>query len=258
MILAVDIGNSNIVVGCIDSEKTYFVERLSTDRAKTDLEYAINLKIILDMYHISPEDLEGGIISSVVPPISSVVKRSVEKILKKEALLVGPGIKTGLNIKIDNPGQLGSDLVVDAVAAIYEYPTPLIVIDMGTATTMSAIDKAGQYLGGAIIPGLRVSLDSLTTRTSQLPRVSLEAPRHAIGKNTIECMKSGAILGNAALLDGMIDRFQEELGGDATVVATGGLIPFIAPHCRHRILCDDKLLLKGLWILYQKNQKPAL
>ena len=256
MILAVDIGNSNIVVGCIDGEKTYFVERLSTDRGKTDLEYAISIKIILDLYHILPENLEGSILSSVVPPLSSVIKRSVEKVLKKEALLVGPGIKTGLNIKIDNPGQLGSDLVVDAVAAIYEYPTPLIVIDMGTATTMSVIDETGQYLGGAIIPGLRVSLDSLTSRTSQLPRVSLEAPRSVIGKNTIECMKSGAILGNASLLDGMIDRINEELGKEATVVATGGLVSFIAPHCRHSIICDDNLLLKGLWILYQKNKKP--
>lgn len=255
MILAVDIGNSNIVMGCIDQENTLFVERISTDRDKTDLEYALQLKLVLDLYHITPEQIEGAIISSVVPPLSNLVKRSVEKILKKEAMLVGPGLKTGLNIKIDNPAQLGSDQVVDAVAAIYEYPTPLIVIDMGTATTISAIDQAGQYLGGAIVPGLRVAVDALTSRTSQLPRISLEAPRHAIGTNTIECMKSGAVLGNAALLDGMIDRISDELEGNVTVVATGGLAPSIVPHCRHKIICDDNLLLKGLWILYQKNKK---
>ena len=255
MILAIDIGNSNIVLGCIEDGRPLFVERLSTDRNKTELEYALQLRSILQLNGISPQEISGGILSSVVPPLSQVVRGCVERILGRRILTVGPGLKTGLNIKIDNPGTLGSDQVVDAVAAIAEYPTPLIVIDMGTATTMSCIDASGTYLGGAIIPGLRVAVDSLTTQTSQLPRISFEAPEHVIGKNTIDCMKSGAIMGNAALLDGMIDRMTDELGSVPTVVATGGLVPCVVPHCRHQIIMDDNLLLKGLWILYAKNTK---
>ena len=253
MILAIDIGNSNIVVGCIDKNTTYFVERLSTDSGKTDLEYAIGLKTILELYNISSTSIDGGIISSVVPPISNTIKRAVEKVIGKEPLLIGPGVKTGLNITIDNPAQLGSDLVVDAVAALHQYPVPLIVIDMGTATTMSVINKDKKYIGGVIIPGLRVATDSLISRTSQLPKISLETPQHAIGRNTIDCMKSGAIFGNAALIDGMIDRIERELGMQATVIATGGLARFIIPHCSHKITYDDDLLLKGLQIIYNKN-----
>ena len=253
MILAIDIGNSNIVVGCIDDTTTYFVERLSTDNGKTDLEYAIGLKAILELYNISPNSIHGGIISSVVPPLSNTMSRAVEKVIGKAPLLIGPGVKTGLNITIDNPAQLGSDLVVDAVAAMHQYPVPLIVIDMGTATTMSVIDKDKKYIGGVIIPGLRVATDSLISKTSQLPKISLETPPHAIGKNTIDCMKSGAIFGNAALIDGMIDRIEGELGMTATVIATGGLARFILPHCTQSITYDDALLLKGLQIIYKKN-----
>ena len=253
MILAIDIGNSNIVVGCIDDTTTYFVERLSTDNGKTDLEYAIGLKAILELYNISPNSIHGGIISSVVPPLSNTMSRAVEKVIGKAPLLIGPGVKTGLNITIDNPAQLGSDLVVDAVAAMHQYPVPLIVIDMGTATTMSVIDKDKKYIGGVIIPGLRVATDSLISKTSQLPKISLETPPHAIGKNTIDCMKSGAIFGNAALIDGMIDRIEGELGMTATVIATGVLVFFILPHCTHSITYDDALLLKGLQIIYKKN-----
>ena len=253
MILAIDIGNSNIVVGCIDDTTTYFVERLSTDNGKTDLEYAIGLKAILELYNISPNSIHGGIISSVVPPLSNTMSRAVDKVIGKAPLLIGPGVKTGLNITIDNPAQLGSDLVVDAVAAMHQYPVPLIVIDMGTATTMSVIDKDKKYIGGVIIPGLRVATDSLISKTSQLPKISLETPPHAIGKNTIDCMKSGAIFGNAALIDGMIDRIEGELGMTATVIATGGLARFILPHCTHSITYDDALLLKGLQIIYKKN-----
>lgn len=253
MILAIDIGNSNIVVGCIDDTTTYFVERLSTDNGKTDLEYAIGLKAILELYNISPNSIHGGIVSSVVPPLSNTMSRAVEKVIEKAPLLIGPGVKTGLNITIDNPAQLGSDLVVDAVAAMHQYPVPLIVIDMGTATTMSVIDKDKKYIGGVIIPGLRVATDSLISKTSQLPKISLETPPHAIGKNTIDCMKSGAIFGNAALIDGMIDRIEGELGMTATVIATGGLARFILPHCTHSITYDDALLLKGLQIIYKKN-----
>lgn len=256
MILAVDIGNTNIVIGGIDNEKTYFIERLSSDRNKMELEYAIYFKMIMDVYKINPSEIEGGIISSVVPPLSPVIKAAIEKIIDKNVLVIGPGLKTGLNILTDNPAQLGSDLVVDAVAVINNYPTPAVVIDMGTATTISAIDGKNNYLGTAIIPGIKVSMDSLTVRTSQLPAISMETPKSSIGKNTIDSMRSGAVFGNAALVDGMIDRMELELGEKfRSIVATGGLAPFIISHCHHEIKYEDDLLLKGLFIIYEKNKR---
>ena len=254
MILAIDMGNTNIVVGGIDEQTTYFVERISTDHSRTPLEYAISLKNILEFHDIDPSSIEGSIISSVVPPLRDTLKYAVEKVIKKPALLVGPGMKTGLNILMDNPAAVGSDLVVDAVAAIHHYQAPLIIIDMGTATTMCVVDKNHNYIGGVIIPGLKVSLDSLSGRTSQLPYISLDAPKKAIGKNTIDCMRSGIIFSNAGAIDGIIERFEEELGEPANVVATGGLFRFVAPHCKHPITYDDALLLKGLLVIYNKNK----
>jgi len=163
-------------------------------------------------------------------------------------------MKTGMNILMDNPKSVGSDQIVDAVAASHEHPLPLIVIDMGTATTMCVVDKHRNYIGGIILPGLKVSLDSLSSKTAQLPYISLEVPDRVIGKNTIDCMRAGIIFGNVDMIDGIIDRMERELGQPATVVATGGLSRFITPMCRHKIICDDALLLKGLLILYQKNK----
>ena len=254
MILAIDIGNTNIVVGCIDREKTYFIERLSTVRTKTELEYAVDLKTVVDIYHIKRTDIEGCIISSVVPQITNAVKLAAEKVLHKEPMVLGPGVKTGLNIMMDNPGQLGADLVANAVAGIHEYPLPLAIIDMGTASTVSVVDEKKHYVGGMIFPGMGVSLDALTARASQLSGISIEAPKRIIGKNTIECMKSGVIYSNAAALDGIVDRIEEELGQKITVVATGGLAHKIVPHCRREILLDEDLLLKGLLIIYEKNR----
>lgn len=254
MILAIDVGNTNIVVGCIDDLKTYFIERLSTNRTKTELEYAVDLKNVLDIYHIKKTEIEGCIISSVVPQITNIVKLAAEKILKKNAIVLGPGVKTGLNIMMDNPGQLGADQVADAVAGISGYPVPLILIDMGTATTASVVNSKKQYVGGMILPGVGVSLDALTARASQLSGISIDAPRHVIGKNTIECMKSGVLYSNAAALDGIIDRIEEELGEKATVVATGGLAKKIVPHCKRKIILDEELLLRGLLIIYEKNK----
>lgn len=254
MILAIDIGNTNIVVGCIDEEKIYFTERLSTVRTKTELEYAVDLKTVLDIYHIKRTDIEGCIISSVVPQITGIAKLAAEKILKKEVMVLGPGVKTGLNIVMDNPGQLGADLVADAVAGLASYPVPLVVIDMGTATTISVVNSKKQYIGGMIMPGVGISLDALTARASQLSGISIDAPRHIIGKNTIECMKSGVLYSNAAALDGIIDRIEEELGEKTTVIATGGLAKKIVPHCRKKIILDEELLLKGLMLIYRKNQ----
>lgn len=255
MLLAIDIGNTNIVIGCIKDKKTLFVERLSTDTTKTELEYAISFKNVLELYHIKSDELSGSIISSVVPPITNIIRSSVFKITGKKAIVIGPGVKTGLNILMDNPGQLGSDLVANAVAGIHEYPAPLIIIDMGTATTISVIDTNKNYIGGMILPGIRISSDTLTQRTSQLPKISLETPKRLIGTNTIDCMKSGMIYGNASCIDGMIKRINAELGEKATVVATGGLAKTIIPHCEADIIFDDALLLKGLHYIYEKNRE---
>ena len=255
MILALDIGNTNIVVGCIDREKTYFIERLSTVRTKTELEYAVDIKTVLDIYHIKKADIEGCIISSVVPQVTNIARLAAEKILKKEVMVLGPGVKTGLNIMMDNPGQLGADLVADAVAGLAEYPVPFIVIDMGTATTVSVVNEKKQYIGGMILPGVRISLDALTSRASQLSGISLEAPKRFIGKNTIDCMKSGLLYSNAAALDGIVERIEEELGQKTTVIATGGLAKKVIPYCKREVILDDDLLLKGLYILYEKNNK---
>ena len=255
MILAIDIGNTNIVIGCIENRECAFVERLSTVRTKTELEYAIDIKNVLDIYHIKRGDLEGGIISSVVPQITNAVKLAVEKILKKEPLIIGAGIKTGLNIRIDNPAQLGSDLVVDSVAGIAEYPVPLLIFDMGTANTVCVIDKNKNYIGGMIYPGIEVSLNSLTANASQLGGVGIEVPGNIVGKNTIDCMKSGMIYSAAAAIDRIIVRLSEELEGEVTTVATGGLAKKIIPQCRRKVILDDDLLLKGLEIIYNKNRK---
>lgn len=254
MILAIDIGNTNIVVGGIDKDKTHFIERISTVRTKTEFEYAIDIKLLLDIYKIHSDQIEGGIISSVVPQITNIVKIAAEKILKKEVMVLAAGVKTGLNIKIDNPAQLGADLVANAVAGVNNYPVPQVIIDMGTATTLSVIDGKKQYIGGIIVPGPRISLDALTSRASQLSGISLEAPKHVVGKNTIECMKSGIVYSNAAALDGIIDRIEEEIGSETTVIATGGLAKSIIPHCKRKIIMDEELMLKGLYIIYEKNK----
>ena len=254
MILAIDIGNSNVVLGCFDGTDILFTERVSTNQTATDLEYAANMKMAMDMHGVKPDDIDGAIISSVVPSVTNTFKAAVEKYIKVEVKVVGPGIKTGLSITIDNPAQLGSDLVVDAVAGVNEYPTPMIVIDMGTATTLSVIDKNKNYIGGMIMTGMSVSTDALINRTAQLPKFAFEKPKKVIGSNTIDCLKSGIMYSNACAIDGAIERIEEELGGKCTVVATGGLAGVIVPLCRRDIILDDDLLLKGLMIIYNKNK----
>lgn len=254
MVLAVDIGNSNIVLGCFEDNEILFIERLSTNQYYTSLEYTIMIKNILELNELSDQTFDGGIISSVVPSVTHTVQQAMLRLTGKPVMVVGPGVKNGLKIKLDNPAQLGSDRVADAVAAVNDYPCPLIIIDMGTATTISVIDRSRNFLGGMIIPGLRVSLDSLTMRTSQLPKISLDPPKKVIGSNTIDCMKSGIIYSTASSIDGVIDRIQEELEETCTVISTGGLARAIIPYCRHDIIIDDQLLLKGLMIIYNKNR----
>ena len=253
MILAVDIGNSNIVIGCFDSSEIMFVERLSTNHRSTAMEYTVMIKTILELHGLNGERIDGGIVSSVVPPLTETLRSAMERLGCGDVLTVGPGVKTGLNILLDDPAQLGSDRVADAVGAINQYEAPLILIDMGTATTVSVIDGNKNFLGGMIIPGLRVSLESLAGRTSQLPNISLTPAARVIGRNTVDCMKSGIINGTASTLDGVIERIEAELGERCNVIATGGLANVVVPFCKREIIEDELLLLKGLRIIYEKN-----
>ena len=255
MILAIDVGNTHIVMGCIEDGTISCITRIVTNPLETESEYAIKIRQILDFEGISWGNFEGAIISSVVPAVTVTLRRSVERLTGRKPIVVGAGIKTGLNIRLDDPSEMGADLVAGAVGAIAQYGAPLIVLDMGTATTISVIGSDSSFLGGAIVPGVNLSINALASNTSLLQRVSVEAPKKCIATNTPDSMKSGAVFGNAALIDGMIDRIEDELGQKVTVVATGGLASTIIPFCRREIVCDEDLLLKGLWILYQKNMK---
>ena len=255
MLLAIDIGNSNVVIGCLnENNETIKLFRMVTDLKKTDDEYAAGIKTILEYSGLELTGFEGAIICSVVPPLTDIFRSAVENITGCKALVVGTGVKTGLNIMIENPGTLGSDIVAASVAALMEYPLPVMVFDMGTATTITVVDKGNKFIGGAIVPGVALSMNALSSGTSLLQKVPIEAPKKCISSTTIECMQSGAIYGNAALLDGMIDRFQEELGCGCALVATGGIAAKIVPHCRHKIIYDENLLLRGLGIIYKKNK----
>ncbi len=255
MLLAIDIGNSNIVIGGIEDNQTRFEARIATDRIKTSDQYGVEIKSMLDLFHVALDEVEGCIISSVVPPVFNAVRTGVVKVTGKNPMVVGPGIKTGLNIHMDDPTSVGSDRIVIAVAALQEYKPPLILVDMGTATTIEVVDQGNTYLGGCIIPGVRVSAEALSSRASQLPGIQLDKPKRVIGKNTVECMRSGIMYGAAAMLDGMLDRMEDELGKKTTVVATGGMAQFIAPLCKREMKLEKDLLLKGLNIIYRKNKK---
>lgn len=253
MILALDVGNTNIVLGCIEDGKIINVVRIQTDANMTGDEYAIKLKDILEIYSIDAKAFEGAIMSSVVPPVTRRLQEAVRFVTGCECMMVGPGMKTGLNVRIDDPGTLAGDIVVGSVAAVQYYGTPCIVLDMGTATTIVAIDSGNCYLGGAIIPGVKLSYAALSAGASLLPEIAITAPKACIAKNTVDSMRSGAVFGTAAMIDGMIERMEAELGEKCTLVATGGIAQFVTPHCKREIICDNDLLLKGLWTLYKKN-----
>ena len=255
MLLAIDIGNTNIVIGVIRDDEILFKARIATDRLRTSDQYGVEMLNMLQMFHIHREDITDCIISSVGPPVFNSVYTGVVKLIGKQPLVVGPGLKTGLNIHVDTPSQVGADRIVAAVAALAEYTAPLVLIDMGTATTLEVVEPDNVYMGGVIFPGVMVSLDSLTSRTAQLPGISLDKPKNVIGRNTVDCMRSGAMYGTAAMLDGLIDRIAEELGHTSTIIATGGIAQFIIPLCKHEIILEKELLLKGLNVLYKKNKK---
>ena len=253
MILTIDVGNANIVIGLVKNEKILFDAKLRTDITKTSDEYCIDLKMLMDVYKIQPEQIQGSIIASVVPQVLNSMQSAVRKLTGKSALVVGPGLKTGLNIQIENPSQTGADLVASAVAALQEHEAPLIIVDMSSTTTMTVLDKNGTLIGGSIGPGVKMSLDALTDRTALLPGLQLDQPKKVIGRNTIDCMRSGVMLGAACMVDGMVERMEQELGYRATVIATGSIARFIVPMCRRDVIYDKDLLVKGLAELYREN-----
>ena len=255
MILTIDIGNSNIVLGGVKDDQIIFEARLRTEVTKTSDQYCVDLKILMEVYGVSNKDIEGTIIASVVPQVLNSMRTAIQKLTGKVPLVVGPGLKTGLNILLENPGQTGADLVVADVAALREHKPPLIVIDMGTATTMSVLDKNGAHIGGCIIPGVKISMDALTDRTALLPGLQLDQPKKAIGRNTIDAMRSGIMLGTACMLDGMVERMEAELGCKTTVIITGGIAKFIAPMCKTPMVYDKDLIIKGLAALYRDNKR---
>jgi len=255
MLLAIDIGNTNLVIGCIEDDRILFKMRIATDRTRTSDQYGVEIKNMIEAFGVKVSDISDCIISSVVPPVFNSVKTGLIKVLGKQPMVVGPGLKTGLNIHMDVPSQVGSDRIVIAVAALAEFKAPLILMDLGTATTIEVVEPENRYMGGVIVPGVRVSLDALTSRAAQLPGISLDQPKQVIGKNTVDCMRSGMMYGTAAMIDGLVDRIEEELGHPSTLVATGGMAQFITPLCRHEIILDKNLLLKGLNIIYKKNKR---
>lgn len=254
MLLAVDIGNTNITLGVFEGEHLRSTARLATQSDKTSDQYAVEIRQVLLLHGADADGIDGAIISSVVPSVGSAIAGAITVLCGVTPLQLGPGVKTGLNIRIDNPAQLGADLAAGAAGALAKYPLPCIVIDMGTATTLTVLDRNGCFLGGAIAAGVRLTLQALAGGTAALPSIHPAAPKAVIGSNTIDCMQSGIVYGTAAMLDGLIERTEEELGETATIVATGGLAPQIICHCRKTIVYDENLLLDGLRLIYDKNR----
>ena len=255
MIFAIDVGNSHIVIGMIEDGEIRNIVRIHTDPRETATEHIIKLRQITDFYGLDPAGFEGSILSSVVPRVTEPLRTALEKLTGRRAMVVGPGIRTGLNLRVDEPGSVAADLIVGGVAASAFYGTPAIIIDMGTATTLTVVDKNNCFRGGVIIPGVKLSYGALAAGTSLLPDVAILPPKKVVGSNTVDCMRSGAVYGTAAMIDGMVERMETELGCACTVIATGSLARDIIPCCRRPgIIVDSELLLRGLWTLYRKNR----
>lgn len=256
MLLTADIGNTNLTIGLYDSEKLTFLARLATDRDRTSEQYAVEISQIMALEKKSVSDIDGAIISSVVPELTGAIKRAVFILTGVVPRILGPGLKSGLNIKIDNPAQLGADLVAGAVAAVNLYKLPCLVMDLGTATKISVIDKDGTYRGCTISAGVSISLKALADSASQLPTVNLDTDKcPAFGTNTVTSMQAGIILGTASMLDGLCERIEESLGQKVeTIVSTGGLAENISRHCKKVTVCEPNLILEGLRIIYEKNK----
>lgn len=255
MILTVDIGNSNIMLGGFVADELVFVSRLSTQTKQTEDEYSIRILEALRLHHVDASQITGIIVASVVPPLNAAIGKAMRFVFGKDPIFIGPGIKSGIGIQCDIPSSVGADLIAAAVGAHYVYESPALIIDMGTATKMTVVNEKGAFIGTSIIPGILMGLNALADGTAQLPKISLEVPNTVIAKNTADCMRSGVLFGNACLIDGMIDRMVAEFGKDLSLYATGGMAATVIPLCHHEILVDEYLVLKGLNILYEKNKK---
>ncbi|MCC8072644.1 MAG: type III pantothenate kinase [Clostridiales bacterium] len=253
LILAVDVGNTNTVLGILNGENLVCSGRIATNINDAEDDYAIKLYSFLRINSI--DSIDGAIISSVVPALNRTIKKAIYSVCKVTALIVGPGIKTGLNISIDNPASLGADLVVGAVASVSKYPCPQVIFDLGTATTASVIDKNKTYIGGTVLCGVKTAVNAISSGTAQLPQVDITSPGKAICSNTIDCMRSGAVYGTAAMLEGLVERFEDELGEKLTVIVTGGLGKTISRECRMDVIYDENLLIDGLRLIYERNKK---
>ena len=253
MILTVDVGNSEITFGGFEGDELRFVAHLATQHRRTDDEYAMQFDGVLKLHGVDKKEITGAIISSVVPQLNRSLRRAIHFLFGVEALLVGPGIKTGLGIRCDNPSSVGADLICASVAAGNIYGVPCMIVDIGTATKMMVVDASGAFIGVSIIPGVLMGLNALSAGTAQLPSIDLAAPDRVIAKNTADCMKSGVVFGHASMIDGMIERIRKEFGAELPVYVTGGLAPVIIPHCRHSMQQDQLLVLRGLNIIYRKN-----
>lgn len=254
MLLAIDIGNTNIVLSCIDqNDNIIFISRLATDKTKTDDQYAVELKNILELNNIDKKCFGGSIISSVVPSVLSAIKNAVYKVISKVPYVVLEDIKPNLNILVNNSETVGADRIVDCISALFYYKAPIIIIDMGTATTISVINSNNDFIGGCIMAGVKTALNALSSNTAQLPDINLESIHNVIGKNTTECILSGAVNGTASMIDGIIDRIEVELKRNANVIITGGIAKFIIPYLKKEVVYDENLLLKGLNVLYRYN-----
>lgn len=255
MILTLDISNTNIVISGMEDGEASFTFRLSSDLSRTVDEYAALVSFSAAACGAELGAIEGAVICSVVPQLTQTLSAVIQRLTKQTPLVVGPGVKTGLKIRIDDPGALGGDFVAAAVAALQSLPLPCVTIDMGTATAIGVLDENGSYIGGAICPGVAVSGTALARRTAQLPNVGLQPPAHVIGKSTIDGMRSGLIYGTAAMLDGLIERIEAELGKPVSVVATGDFAASVTPFCRREITVDEQLIMRGLWLIYQRNRR---
>ncbi|MEE3420858.1 MAG: type III pantothenate kinase [Lachnospiraceae bacterium] len=254
MLLAIDVRNAFAEIGVLRGEELVWTDQLSVDMKRTESEYAILLASLLRLRHVENDAIDGAIIASVVPPLTARIERAAKRVTGITPLVVGPGVKNGLVIRIDDPKTLGADLVADSVGALARYGAPAIIIDFGTATTLAYLNGRGEYRGGAICPGLMLAYDALFQGTSMLTRISFDHPGRVVGTSTVECMKSGAIYGTASMIDGMIDRFLLEQKDNPVLVATGAHAEEVLPHMAHQVHYDPELMIYGLAAIYKKNR----
>lgn len=253
MIITIDVGNTNTVFAMFEADRLVFESRIDTSRSRMADQYAVTLLDILRLYSISPASITGAVIGSVVPPVTLQIKAAVERLCGIEVVVVGPGIKSGLNIKIDDPSTLGADLVAGAVAAKNIFPYPSIVVDMGTITKIMALDRYGALVGGALYPGVRIGLEAMSQNTALLPLVSAGKIEKVIGTNTVDCIRSGMVIGTACMLDGLVDKYEREIGR-CTLVATGGHCTMILPYCERQFEVHPYLISEGLRQIFMRNQ----